>query len=430
MLGGGVNDFRVFRSSMVVREKELERMKGKVIVSGILWMCLVCLSLAWNLYSAQKEHETIALLTARSFFDQVLIARRWNAELGGVYVPIGRKVTPNPYLKDPLRDITINETLTLTKVNPAFMTRQIAEIAAEEKGLKFHITSLNPIRPENVPSPREEVALRSFESGTKEVGYFLSDEDSAPFFYMAPLQTEKGCLKCHADQGYKEGDIRGGISVTLPYLASFSSLSLIVGHLLVGLVGLAAILNFGIKLHRAYNRILHQAVIDALTEIPNRRSFSETIMRELDRCQRENFSLAVIMCDVDNFKAYNDTYGHAKGDDCLVQVAQVLKNSLHRSTDFCARYGGEEFVVILPNTSKKGGLHVAERIRREVENLKVVHEESLPLGFVSMSFGVSIREIDALTAHEQLIKQADAALYLAKKNGRNRVEVFAERMIA
>ena len=161
-------------------------MNRKILISGLVWGGIVCLSLAWNVHSAQKEQENIALQTARSFFGQVLITRRWNAGYGRVYVPVSSKVTPNPYLEDPFRDIPINDTLLLTKVNPAFMTRQVAEIAAKENGIQFHITSLNPIRPENKASFREEQALQSFESGEKEVGYFLSDEDTGAFFYMDP----------------------------------------------------------------------------------------------------------------------------------------------------------------------------------------------------------------------------------------------------
>ncbi len=404
-----------------------QEMIGKIAVSGILWAGLVCISLLWNLDSAQKEQETIALKTASSFFEQILISRRWNAGHGGVYVPVSKEVRPNPYLEDPLRDIPITENLLLTKVNPAFMTRQIAEIAAKQHGIQFHITSLAPIRPENEASVREKLALQAFESGKKDIGYVFSENGGNYFFYMAPLVTEKGCLKCHAVQGYKIGDIRGGISITLPCLVEITYMPLIFGHLFIGLTGLIALLFWGIKLQKTYCMLLHQAVIDALTQIPNRRSFSETIMRELNRCQRENSPLVIIMCDVDNFKAYNDTYGHTEGDNCLVQVAQALKNSLQRPTDFCARYGGEEFVIILPNTSRKGGLHVAERMRQGLEQLHIPHENSLPAEIVTMSFGVSTREkTDQTIAHEKLIQQADTALYQAKDNGRNRVEIFTK----
>ena len=381
------------------------------------------ISFLWNYSSAKKGQETIVFQTARSFFDQIVITRRWNAGHGGVYVLIDDDTHPNPYLEDPLRDIEVNRNLKLTKVNPAFMTRQIAEIAAQQKGIYFHITSLKPIRPENKPTAREEKALKSFETGRKEIGEIITGESGKYFFYMAPLITEKGCLKCHAKQGYKEGDIRGGISVTLPFLPILPLMSLIIGHLTIGLSGICGIVFFGVKLDKAYEKIKQQAVIDALTDIPNRRSFSEQILREFRDSRRNKLPLSVIMCDIDNFKSYNDTYGHNKGDECLKQVAQIIKSTLQRPRDFCARYGGEEFVIILPDTPGEGAVSVAEEIRGNIQNTKIPHPKSLPLGIVSLSLGVSTMSSDVFTSPEELVKQADKALYMAKQKGRNRIEI-------
>ena len=381
------------------------------------------ISFLWNYSSAKKGQETIVFQTARSFFDQIVITRRWNAGHGGVYVLIDDDTHPNPYLEDPLRDIEVNRNLKLTKVNPAFMTRQIAEIAAQQKGIYFHITSLKPIRPENKPTAREEKALKSFETGRKEIGEIITGESGKYFFYMAPLITEKGCLKCHAKQGYKEGDIRGGISVTLPFLPILPLMALIIGHFTIGLSGICGIVFFGVKLDKAYKKIKQQAVIDALTDIPNRRSFSEQILREFRDSRRNKLPLSVIMCDIDNFKSYNDTYGHNKGDECLKQVAQIIRSTLQRPRDFCARYGGEEFVIILPDTSREGAVSVAEEIRGNIQNTKIPHPKSLPLGIVSLSLGVSTMSSDVFTSPEELVKQADKALYMAKQKGRNRIEI-------
>jgi len=383
----------------------------------------VSISFLWNYSSAKKGQETIVFQTARSFFDQIVITRRWNAGHGGVYVLINDDTHPNPYLEDPLRDIEVNRNLKLTKVNPAFMTRQIAEIAAQQKGIYFHITSLKPIRPENKPTAREEKALKSFETGRKEIGEIITGESGKYFFYMAPLITEKGCLKCHAKQGYKEGDIRGGISVTLPFLPILPLMALIIGHFTIGLSGICGIVFFGVKLDKAYKKIKQQAVIDALTDIPNRRSFSEQILREFRDSRRNKLPLSVIMCDIDNFKSYNDTYGHNKGDECLKQVAQIIRSTLQRPRDFCARYGGEEFVIILPDTSREGAVSVAEEIRGNIQNTKIPHPKSLPLGIVSLSLGVSTMSSDVFTSPEELVKQADKALYMAKQKGRNRIEI-------
>jgi diguanylate cyclase (GGDEF)-like protein len=396
--------------------------KAIVIISAI-WIILVSISFSWNYASVKKEQETIAFRTARSFFDQIVITRKWNADHGGVYVLVSGNNQPNPYLEDPLRDIEVNQNLKLTKVNPSFMTRQISEIAAQQKGIQFHITIMKLIRPENKPTAREEKALKSFETGRKEVGEIITEESGSSFFYMAPLLTEKECLKCHAKQGYKEGDVRGGISVTLPFLPTIPLLSLILGYFTIGLVGLCGIILFGVKLDKAYEKIKKHAVIDALTDIPNRRSFSEHILKEFRDSQRTKLPLSVIMCDIDNFKSYNDTYGHNKGDECLKQVAQIIKNSLQRPRDFCARYGGEEFVIILSDTQRDGAIHIAEKIRDNVQKAKIPHSKSLPLEVVTLSLGVSTMTSDVLLLSEELVKQADKALYKAKQKGRNCVAI-------
>ena len=142
-------------------------MKKKILIVSSVWIMLICVSFIFNYLNATKEQKTISFQTARSFFDQIVISRQWNADHGGVYVPVTNNTQPNPYLEDPLRDIEVSDNLKLTKVNPAFMTRQIAEIAAKQEGIHFHITSLKPIRPENSPTPREKRALQTFENGAK-----------------------------------------------------------------------------------------------------------------------------------------------------------------------------------------------------------------------------------------------------------------------
>jgi diguanylate cyclase (GGDEF)-like protein len=401
-------------------------MKKSLPIVGVIWIILVVASFTWNYSNARKEQETIAFQTARSFFNQVLISRAWNAVHGGVYVPVTRETQPNPYLDDPLRDIEINVNLKLTKVNPAFMTRQIAEIAAQREGIHFHITSLNPIRHENKATSEEENALKRFETGTQEFGRIIHAGSGSTFFYMAPLKTEKACLSCHARQGYQEGDVRGGISVTLPFVSRIPVLALLIGHIGIGLAGLIGIVVSGTKLNKAYELIKRQAVIDALTGIPNRRSFSDHILTEVNRSRREKYPLSVIMGDIDNFKLYNDAYGHGGGDECLRKVARVIEETLKRPSDFCARYGGEEFIIVLPYTSQRGALFIAEEIRANVGNLQILHEKSLPSGFVTISFGVATTNVNVFISHEELTKQADRALYIAKEKGRNRVESYHE----
>lgn len=158
----------------------------------------------------------MAELQARVAHKKDVIYRRWNAEHGGVYVPVSEKTMPNPYLEVSDREITIPSGRLLTLVNPAYMTRQVHELGEQAYGVHGHITSLNPIRPENAPDSWETKALKAFEQGIEEVSSIEEVGGEPCMRLMRPLITEEGCMKCHAKQGYKVGDIRGGISVAVP----------------------------------------------------------------------------------------------------------------------------------------------------------------------------------------------------------------------
>lgn len=164
---------------------------------------------------------------------------------------------------------------------------------------------------------------------------------------------------------------------------------------------------------------------DGLTGISNRLFFDERFALEWSRAERSQTSLAIIMCDIDFFKLYNDTYGHPAGDKCLAIVAHELKATLRRATDFAARYGGEEFVVVLPETSEEGACFVAERLRQAVLEQCIPHQSSPVCDWVTVSLGVSACRPPPGTPSQRLVEAADHALYNAKRNGRNRAEKCA-----
>jgi len=161
------------------------------------------------------------------------------------------------------------------------------------------------------------------------------------------------------------------------------------------------------------------ANIDSLTQIPNRHRFKEFFLREWRRMGREKSPLAVILCDIDFFKKYNDSFGHQAGDDCLQKVAQAISGAVKRPADLVARYGGEEFVIILPNTEGFGALKVAEEIRQNVEKLQLEHPQSNVSDFVTLSLGVAYLIPSQDNSQELLLANADKALYEAKQKGRN-----------
>lgn len=164
------------------------------------------------------------------------------------------------------------------------------------------------------------------------------------------------------------------------------------------------------------------AALDSLTGIANRRRFDEVIRAEWQRGQRDKKPLSLVMCDIDCFKVYNDTFGHLAGDLCLKKAAAVLTEHLKRPADVVARFGGEEFAIVLPDTGPEGALLIANACREHVERLAIDNPQA-PAGHVTMSLGVATVMPSKASSPEALIEMADKALYVAKNDGRNRVVV-------
>jgi len=228
---------------------------------AVLWSLLIALSLGWSLKSERSITLEGARIEARTAFEKDVIYRRWNAEHGEIYAPVTEATPPNPYIDVPERDITTLLGKKLTQINPAYMTRQAHELAKKTSGVKGHITSLNPIRPANAPDNWETRALKAFQTGVKEVSSVEEIKGENYMHLMQPLLTEKTCLKCHAKQGYKLGDIRGGLSVSIPLAARMAIershiLTLIAGHGLLWVAGLFGI-GFGM---RRLNQQIHERI--------------------------------------------------------------------------------------------------------------------------------------------------------------------------
>jgi diguanylate cyclase (GGDEF)-like protein len=174
------------------------------------------------------------------------------------------------------------------------------------------------------------------------------------------------------------------------------------------------------KLDMANQELKRLTSLDGLTSIANRRHFDEVMLREWRRAMRQGEELSILMCDIDFFKAYNDTYGHQSGDECLRKVAQALVGAMDRGGDLLARYGGEEFVAVLPGTTLSGASFVAAQMRQAVNKLALPHTGS-PYGHITASFGVASGVAMPETEPQDILGAADRALYKAKNAGRNRV---------
>lgn len=174
-----------------------------------------------------------------------------------------------------------------------------------------------------------------------------------------------------------------------------------------------------IALKKTNQELQRLALYDDLTQVANRRRFNEYLDYSWHRSCRENDPISLIICDVDYFKPYNDTFGHQAGDTCLQNIAKAICEAIQRSVDLVARYGGEEFAIILPNTPMNGAIKVAERIRKKVEQLQISHPSSESNNYVTVSLGVACQIPHSELSTDSLITQADQALYTAKNQGRN-----------
>lgn len=163
------------------------------------------------------------------------------------------------------------------------------------------------------------------------------------------------------------------------------------------------------------------AALDGLTGIANRRRFDETLQLEWHRAQRDKTPLSLLLCDIDFFKIYNDSFGHLAGDLCLKKVAAVLTEHLKRPADLASRFGGEEFALILPETQVPGALQIARACCQQLEKMAIENPEAAPYGVVTMSIGLASIVPSPVTSIDWLINRADQALYAAKAAGRNQV---------
>lgn len=405
----------------------------RYIVTLSLIVSLAILSIFWGFYvQANRLINEQILQEARAFFQEIVLTRQWVASYGGVYVPLHDPADINPYLKMiPGLKVTIQEgdgTLYTLK-NPALVTREISELAGNHDLFSFHITSLKPLNPANHPDEDEIKALRQFENGATEVSWHINDTTGSFFRYMAPLVTTAPCLECHAGQGYQIGDIRGGISVTIPstdvmkQIRQHKFFSVLSGIGVIALV-LSLILyisHFFIRdLRLAEKQLVEWGTRDFLTGLLNRREGLRRLEEEIAKVERADRPLSCSLLDIDFFKQINDYNGHLAGDQVLKELAIVLEAKV-REYDILCRYGGEEFLLVMPDTPLKIAEQIAERLREEISQLTVPwNTKELR---ISISLGVG--QLLPMENIDDLISRVDEALYLAKKNGRNQVQVAA-----
>jgi diguanylate cyclase (GGDEF)-like protein len=366
---------------------------------------------------------------ASSYADLIVDARAWNAMHGGVWVLKTPTSPTNPYLRalgvEPDTSTVSGATLTLR--NPTAMTNEMSRIALANDQVTFRLTSLKPVNPADKPDAWERQQLERFTNNRAQVTHIETRGNARVLRLMRPLITEPDCLRCHAKQGYRVGDVRGALSVLVPLgptdAAVKRSAWILVGifilvAIITGLVGYGLLRRLTSTLEESEVMLRLAATTDALTGVSNRRAVFERLAEEVVRARRLKSSLGVIVMDIDHFKRVNDAFGHAAGDAVLREITTRLSAQL-REYDMLGRIGGEEFLLVAPVTELDALMHLAERLRLAVCERPVVHEGASIRASVSAGITVGLAE-DTI---DTLVARADTALYEAKANGRNRVEV-------
>lgn len=404
-----------------------------------LAISIIIVGSSWLMAQKDLQHSAyeVARIKGDSLFHLIKATRSWNSSHGGVYVPVTSDAQPNMYLNTADRDVVDSLGRHLTKVDPAYMLRQISDLL-DGGDVEIRATSLSPLHFYNVADEWEREMLPLFEFGQHEG---IVELVGNKFRFIAPLPFEQSCFTCHQSEEYQVGDISGGISISFPaqkinqlvdvlvvhsknrYLVVFGSIFL----LGMGMFYLANVFSRKLANSDMYaSKLLYKANHDSLTGLLNHRAFIEKSEYEFKRSQREGSYLSILMLDLDFFKNINDTHGHQAGDEMLISIVDQVGFHL-RDTDLSGRWGGEEFIVLLADTDENTASLIAERIRRAIEEMTVnlVNGRSEENVKVTVSIGVSERKKSNSSELNVQINNADQALYTAKKSGRNRVSVFS-----
>jgi len=402
------------------------------LIPVVIWSLLIIASLIWNVSQSRSHAFKIATERGKMLFQMIELTRSWNALHGGVFSPTSDDNPPNDYLGPHMREIVEKSGKRYTRINPAYMTRQLSELGREQ-GFQFHLTSLNPLRPGNAADKWEENSLVAFETGTLERTSLIDTNGDKIFRYMAPLKMDPTCMECHAHQGYKTGDIRGGISINIDaneifnpiYNSVYASIAL---HLIVWILVSYLIISNFLRLRvsapaepRSQPPLFdtpapHTAVTaaepeqkpipepkpaiepepeptsgpeqkqgpepepessaksgqqDAITGMHNTRYFEISAPTLWQHAINRHQSASFLLIEVDEFHDYLKTYGQLEADLCLRQISAQIRRYTRGKQALSARHGVSAFVILASGLSKHTAVNLATSLLETVAELGI-----------------------------------------------------------
>jgi diguanylate cyclase (GGDEF)-like protein len=403
------------------------------------WTLAVAGSLAWNAHNAERQMLTRARAEAAAAYEKMSVLLHWTARQGGIYVAAAPAAAEPVLAHVPDHELVTCSGRRLALRSPGGLVRETMEEYARRTGVAGRITGLRQLNPANAPDAWERAQLEAFARGEREAVEEIRHIDGAPQLHLLRAwRMTPECEQCHAVLGYRAGELRGAMGVSLPLAGHYrdiaqarANLALAHGGLwLVGLFGIgwAARLEHAALRARlaAEANIRRLAFTDALTGLHSRASLENRLGQVLSMAQRERTPVALLFVDLDHFKRINDSLGHAVGDRLLRTTARRLRG-LVRDSDIVARPGGDEFVVVLAGLdAESNALTVAGKILETLSEPLVIEGNTLR---VTPSIGIALFPQDGDTPGE-LMKNADTAMYHAKASGRANVQFYCQEMNA
>jgi len=402
------------------------------LLAILLLTLLVAYSYYWNVDNIKNEKINLALSEARANWNKDAAFRKWATLHGGVYVQPDERTPPNPFLKHlPHRDVVTTEGMKLTLMNPAYIMRQMTEEFEQNYGIKGKITGKLQLNPNNKPDDWQLIALNLFESGQQDEFFSQQMIAGQPYLrYMKAMYMTKGCVKCHGVLGYKDGDLRGGVSVSIPLKPYFDNAMetgqrILITHAIIWLLGFLAILFISYLLKKLLRQIADDAMHDYLTRLPNLSLFKNRLEQVFKQSKRNSHYLfAVCFLDLDRFKNLNDSHGHSVGDKLLLALAERLTKLL-RPGDTIARMGGDEFTLLLDDVSGLDEvLAITGRLLNSFKQPFNIDDDEI---YTDASVGICMSSAHYRN-YTDMIRDADIAMYRAKESGKGKVSVFNPKM--
>jgi len=389
---------------------------------------LVGYSYFWNIDNIRNEQVKLALAEAKANWNKDAAFRQWATKHGGVYVKPNERTPVNPYLIHiENRDIVTEDGTQLTLMNPAYMMRQMTEEFESDYGIKGKITGKVQLNPVNKPDAWQLKVLNAFEAGSTDELFEQQLIEGLPYLrYMKAMYMTDGCVKCHGHLGFKDGDLRGGVSVSIPLtpyftVAEATNSSIRTIHLVVWMLGMIAIAVFSLLMGQALSRLSQLSLHDALTKLPNTRLFKMRLDLSLKKYQRDNNTqFAVCFLDLDRFKNLNDSRGHSTGDLLLIALSSRLEGLL-RPGDTISRMGGDEFTLLLDNIEHVNqAIEITQRVLASFEQPFLINNDEI---YASTSVGICMVAPYYINGSD-MIRDADIAMYRAKAAGPAQFDIF------